>query len=331
MENTPQEKLPQIKLTQKDLQTALKKDQQYKKDSLIITKYENTSNKNPKDKKQKYLLQNTTPLPLYLILNNKFQRDDLCLNNYQNGDSYFGFYQNDKRNSNGLYTYASEKTDSGKFRLTEFYLGSWENDLKKGRGIYLWLKERDKKEKSFSSYKLAVFQAYIGNFKEDKPTKGILLKKRAKDFYIYYGKFGKDGLEKKGKNSFYYCYTLKQMFFGKFKGGKFVNGYVGKFDGEGKLVDIIKYYKKTMYEYEDIPKEEIEVCTKAMTDFYNIIKAKDYFQMVYNEFSKVNETKTLYKAEDSQGKYEEISQCLDGYSKINICDEVKNIVKGEDK
>lgn len=323
MDSKATEKLSPIKFNQKEIQSILNKGQEYKKDSVIVKKYQDDNNA---DKKNKYIVQNNNLFPFYLIVNNKFQRDDLCLNTYSNGDSYFGFYQNDKRNSSGLYTFSSEKTESGKFRLTEYYLGSWENDLKKGKGIYLWLKERDKKEKSFSSYKLAVFQAYIGKFEDDKPKKGILLKKRAKDFYIYYGKFGKDGTEKKGKNSFYYSYTLKQMYFGKFKGEKFVNGYVGKFDEQDKLVDIIKYYKKTMYEYEDIPKEEIDFCTKAMNDFLKVIKAKDYFQIVYDEFNKVNEVKMMYKAEDVQGKYGEICECLNGYNKINICEDIKNSV-----
>ena len=320
------QELSPLKFNIKQIINVLKKKPEFTKDAISIKKFEDNSsdNKNPK-----YLItQKNNTFSFSLIVNDLFQRDDLCINTYANNDSYFGYFKNDKRNQIGFYSFAP--TSSEKFRYSEYYYGSWENDLKHGNGIYLWLKEREKRDKPFTLYKLANFKAYIGSFENDSPKKGVLLKKRAKDFYIYYGKFSKDFTEKHGKNCFYYSFTLKQIYFGKFRSGRFVNGFIGKFDENDKLIDIIKYYRRKIYEYEEIPKEEIDNTSKIMNDFLNVVKSKDYFRMVYDEFSKINELKNLYKGDVESGKevkYEDISENLKGYNKLNICEDIENGVK----
>ena len=318
--------LSPLKFNLKQIISVLKKKPEFTKDTISIKKFQENNSDN---KNQKYLItQKNNTFSFSLIVNNLFQRDDLCINTYANNDSYFGYFKEDKRNQNGFYSFAPQSTE--KFKHSEYYYGSWENDLKNGNGIYLWLKEREKREKPFSSYKLACFKAYIGPFENDSPKKGVLLKKRAKDFYIYYGKFSKDFTEKHGKNCFYYSFSLKQIYFGKFRSGRFVNGFIGKLDENDKLEDMIKYYRRKIYEYENIPKEEIDKNSKIMNDFLNVIKSKDYFRMVYDEFKKISEVKNLYKEDIESGKevkYEDINESLKGYNNLSICEDIEKNVK----
>ena len=86
----------------------------------------------------------------------------------------------------------------------------------------------------FQNYQKANFQAYVGNIDNNNFTKGVLLKKEANNFFIYFGTFSQE-LKKQGKNCFYYCSKLEELFYGDYENDNFKEGYVSKFNDKGEI------------------------------------------------------------------------------------------------
>ena len=78
------------------------------------------------------------------MLNDKFQREGYGLELYNNGDKYFGQYESDLRNDNGIYFFNSVKNEENKNEKIECYLGQWKNNLKDKYGIYIygWMNQK---------------------------------------------------------------------------------------------------------------------------------------------------------------------------------------------
>ena len=187
-----------------------------------------------------FALQNKDPKTPFLgVVNYYFKREGYCLNTYSNGDIYFGYYKNDLRNRQGLYSFKPTKNKNN--ILSQFYYGLWENDLFNGNGIYLWLKEKEDKA-PFSDYDNANFEAFVRNSSEGKFKKGALISKEGKNYYVYYGNFTDDG-KKEGNKCFYYSSNLERLCYGTFENDIFIEGYVGNFDKKGNLNALIIYKK----------------------------------------------------------------------------------------
>jgi hypothetical protein len=225
-------------------------------------------------------------------VNYEFKREGYCINSYLNGDEYFGYYINDLRNKQGLYIY-KPKFEIGNKILRQYYFGLWENDYKEGRGIYLWLNEiRDNKNRNiinnksynpFNNFEKANFYAYIGLLKKNKFTKGTLLKKENDNYFVFHGSL--QNLKKNGKNCFYYSAKLEQILYGTFKDDKFIDGFVGKYDDNGQIKEIIKYKNKTIINKDKfLPNDNIEELSQKLITFRNIIMSKDYFGILYKVF-----------------------------------------------
>ena len=123
------------------------------------------NNNNKKENKNKDNKQKTS---------NEEENEGYCVNRYDNGDAYFGYYANNLRNHHGFYFY--NPINIYDYNLVRCYLGFWRNDLRHGYGIYLWAKET-KGQKFYENFDKSNFKAFIGNFDWDNLNKGTYLSK----------------------------------------------------------------------------------------------------------------------------------------------------------
>jgi hypothetical protein len=217
--------------------------------------------------------------------------------------------------------------------LRQYYFGLWENDIKQGRGIYLWLK--DNKGKGYKLYnpfnnnfEKANFDAYIGLFDQNKFTKGTLLKKQENNYFVFHGYF--NGTKKNGKNCFYYSAKLEQVLYGTFKDDVFIEGFVGKFNDEGELKNLVEYKSKKIVENsgENINKE----IGKKLLTFRNVIMSKDYFGILYNIFKEAinfkNENMNDVDIFNSE-LYLDLMDIMASYNQVSIFKDVEKHLKEE--
>ena len=278
-----------IHYNKKDIFKKLKSNDKYQSGNTIIIRWEDEMNEDT----EMYVMKNKiNNLPFIGVINYEFKREGYCINKYLNGDEYFGYYKNDLRNKQGMYIY-KPKYEMGKIILRQYYFGLWENDIKEGRGIYLWLKEsidnnnrniiNNKSYNPFNNFDKANFSAYVGNFEKNKFTKGTLLKKEEDNYFVFHGYFLNS--KKEGKNCFYYSAKLEEILYGTFKDDKFIEGFIGKFDENGELKNIIKYKNKNIIEKDKVQSSDNiqEISNKILT-FRNVIMSKDYFGILYNIF-----------------------------------------------
>ena len=278
-----------IHYNKNDIIKKLNQNKKYISGNTTIIRWEDDMNTNT----EMYILKNKfNNLPFIGVVNYEFKREGYCINSYLNGDEYFGYYINDLRNKQGLYIY-KPKSEIGNKILRQYYFGLWENDYKEGRGIYLWLNEiRDNKNRNiinnksynpFNNFEKANFYAYIGLLKKNKFTKGTLLKKENDNYFVFHGSL--QNLKKNGKNCFYYSAKLEQILYGAFKDDKFIDGFVGKYDDNGQIKEIIKYKNKTIINKDKfLPNDNIEELSQKLITFRNIIMSKDYFGILYKVF-----------------------------------------------
>ena len=280
-----------IHFNTKDIEKKLNSNKKYQTNNTTIIRWEDEMNPDTK----MYVLKNKfNNLPFIGVVNYDFKREGYCVNKYLNGDEYFGNYSNDLRNRQGIYIY-KPKYETGKIILRQYYFGLWENDLKQGRGIYVWLKEDKNNSKNsynnksynpFNNFDKANFDAYVGNFDKNKFTKGTLLKKEGDNYFVFHGWFLNS--KKNGKNCFYYSAKLEEILYGTFKDDKFIEGFVGKFDDNGDLKNLIKYKNKSIIEKDKFePSDDEKEVAKKILTFRNIIMSQDYFGILYNIFKDV--------------------------------------------
>ena len=277
-----------IHYNKKDIQKKLNSNKKYLTNNTTIIRWEDDMNPDTK----MYVLKNKfNNLPFIGVVNYDFKREGYCVNKYLNGDEYFGNYSNDLRNRQGIYIY-KPKYETGKIILRQYYFGLWENDLKQGRGIYVWLKEDKNNSKNsynnksynpFNNFDKANFDAYVGNFDKNKFTKGTLLKKEGDNYFVFHGWFLNS--KKNGKNCFYYSEKLEEILYWTFKDDKFIEGFVGKFDDNGDLKNLIKYKNKSIIEKDKFePSDDEKEVAKKILTFRNIIMSQDYFGILYDKF-----------------------------------------------
>ena len=277
-----------IHFNTKHIEKKLNSNKKYQTNNTTIIRWEDEMNPDTK----MYVLKNKfNNLPFIGVVNYDFKREGYCVIKYLNGDEYFGNYSNDLRNRQGIYIY-KPKYETGKIILRQYYFGLWENDLKQGRGIYVWLKEDKNNSKNsynnksynpFNNFEKANFDAYVGNFDKNKFTKGTLLKKEGDNYFVFHGWFLNS--KKNGKNCFYYSAKLEEILYGTFKDDKFIEGFVGKFDDNGDLKNLIKYKNKSIIEKDKFePSDDEKEVAKKILTFRNIIMSQDYFGILYDKF-----------------------------------------------
>ena len=256
---------------------------------------------------------------------NEEEKEGYCVNRYDNGDSYFGYYANDLRNQNGFYTYGPIRIDYN-YLLNRYYFGFWKDDLRNGNGIFLWSKDK-RDENFYDSFEKSNFKAYVGIFDSDNLKKGTYLSKEGENYFVYHGTFSENS-KKEGKNCFYYSANLEQLFYGTFHDNEFVSGYIAKFNDEGEIDDIIKYYNKAGKDLEN--NNENDQIKKLMTTFRDCILNEDYFGSIYEVFSRILKFKDEYLFDIdavNSNKQEDFYDICKSYKKITIFHDIEKYVK----
>ncbi len=299
----------------------------FKKDLSTIKRWEEEEGSS-----NMFILQNSpsdTSLPFLGVLNGMFQREGYAVNDYPNGDKYFGYYSEDERNKHGLYAYSPLFDQKKKKLNSEFYFGLWLDDLKDNHGIYLWLSE-DKNTEPFSDFESADFQAYVGNFEADNFTKGTLMTKKNGKYYVYHGNFSKDG-KKEGVGCFYFSAEKEQLLYGKFIEDNFVEGFVGKFDDDGNMTNIIQNYNGNVSSCNSIDENEFKKICQVMFNFRNIIMSKDYFGELYDEFGRVIDFRDTVMTDIdvlNSEQYIDIMKATIAYNKCTIFKDIEKVIEG---
>ena len=325
----------EIKYNKEEIIEKINSTGKYESGETTIIKWEDDMNTDT----EMYIVKNNfNKKPFIGVVNYEFKREGYCINNYENGDEYFGYYSNDLRNKQGLYIY-KPKPIINKFITRQYYFGLWENDKKNGRGVYLWLKDNNTNITNINSNKLynpfndfdnSNFHAYVGEFENDNFTKGTLLKKEGDDYFVFHGQLDSKNLKKNGKDCFYFSAKLEQIFFGTFRNDIFIEGYIGKFNDNGKLENVAKFQNKKIIESEKLNKtENIKNITKKMEMFRNVIMSKDYFGDLYNIFKNIidfkNENMNDINLFNSD-KYLDLMEIAASYNQVSIFKDIeKNI------
>ena len=264
-----------------------------------------------------YITEMTKNNSLFIgVLNDKFKREGYGLNNFENGDKYFGYYEDDQRSKNGIYFWNPEI--KGKNTVSECYFGNWKNNKKEKSGIYLWLTEPT----NSNSFDEANFEAFVGEFEDDMYKKGTYLIKEGDEYYLYHGRFDRAG-RKSDDSAYFYSSKNDRLLHGRISRDVFRNGYIyvfdsnsgtvkdmayATFDKEGNLID--STYKTNLLK-EDREKEE-----KSMSHFRNIILSVDYFGYIYSKF------KDIYSFIDNEIDSADVFEDKDKLAKINkLCND----------
>ena len=321
-------KKDQIKYAKQAIIEKIKETGKYESGDTTIIKWEDDMNFDT----EMYIVKNKfKKMPFIGVVNYEFKREGYCINNYQNGDEYFGYYSNDLRNKQGLYIYKPRLINS-KTILRQYYFGLWENDKKNGRGIYLWLKDNNinnnnKSYNPFNNFDNANFHAYVGEIEYDNFTKGTLLKKEGDNYFVYHGQLNSKNLKKEGKECFYYSAKLEESFFGTYKNDKFTEGYIGKFNENGELKYIAKFQNNKIIEEDKLNKfDNIKNIIKKMQNFRNIIMSKDYFGDLYNIFKNIINFKNQNMNDINifnSDKYLDLMDIAASYNQVSIYKEIE--------
>ena len=272
-------------------------------------------------------------------LNGKYQREGYGLEIYNNGDKYFGQFESDSRSENGIYYYApvkNEENENLENIQTECYLGQWSNNLKNRSGIYIWM---DQPENNYE-YDNANFDAYLGEFDEDRYLRGTYISKLNNDYYIYHGNFSKDG-KKNDNNAFFFSSKWNKIFHGKIINDSLVNGYLGFFDEEGEIVTEVVYCKfnedgsiNNIIEQKQLEEEEVEEEKKNIANFRSVALEGDYFEKIFNRFIKIkikiDKLEDMTRILQNKDNISEIDKILNKYRKKNIYFDLEENFYGRD-
>ena len=268
------------------------------------------------------------------ILNKDLDRDGYGIHKFENGDKYFGYFKDDKRNFNGIYFYPSEEKN-GRI-IQEMYFGYWKDNLKEKNGIYLWLDEPSlEKNKNFENANL---EAYIGDFVDGHYNIGTFLQKTGEDYYLYHGKFTKDG-KKNDENGFFYSAKFDRLFHGKIENDIFIKGYVTYFNPEEGTIDNIVYVNfdnnlkvSNIILDKDLQQKEKENESKLCSRFRDVILGIDYFGELYKKIKDVikyvNDNMNDSNIYFNEEKYPSMINILSSYTRNNIDNDIKSKVLG---
>ena len=318
-----------IYLDKEKINESISASGEYKTENTRITKWSG------KDHSDNYLLSvSIKGISFMGVLNNLLQRNGYGLHKFANGDKYFGYYRDDKRNFNGIYYWP--KVEKNERVIQEMYYGFWKDNFIEDNGMYIWLDEpKEEKNKNFDNTNL---EAYVGDFVKGNYNLGTFLQKTGDDYYLYHGKFTQEG-KKNDENGFFYSAKLDRLFHGKIENDIFIKGYVCYFNPDEGTIENISYVNfdqnlkvSNIILDKDLQKNEKENESKLCSRFRDVILGIDYFGELYNKVK--NLTKfidenmndiDIYKNEE---KYPLMINLAVAYSKNNINTDIKNKVFG---
>lgn len=294
----------------------ISKSGQFQNDNIYIKQLEG------EDSPEKYLSQMTLNNSKYIgPLNDSFQREGYGINISENGDKYFGCFENDKRTKTGVYFFAPEEKDNVIY--TECYQGEWNDNVKEKSGIYIWLEQTNENE----TVKVD-FDSFVGEIENDIYKRGTFLSKIGSDYYVYHGDFDREG-KKNCEDAFFYSSKSDNLLHGKVSNDIFLSGYISFFDSntnsikdlvyatfdkEGKIVNVVNK--------EDLEKDEIEKEEKLMSLFRTTVFEVNYFGNIFTNYQNikyyVDEYVSSFPIFEQKEELQKIIDYLDGYKSINI-------------
>ncbi len=314
-----------LELDKDIINNEIKKKKKYSNKNILIIKWESDMLIDT------YIAQIKKPNFSFLgILNGKFEREGFGINKFENGDLYFGYFENDQRNRHGIYFYSP--TIKNKIIHEECYYGFWSNNHKNSHGIYLWIDE----EENNNNFDNANFDCFIGNVKDNHYGRGCYLSKIEDNYYLYYGNFDEDGT-KNDNNALFYSSSDK-LIKGKIVNDNFIEGYVSFFDSEtGNMINFVycKFdndgsiiFLKKDSEFGN--NKEIEKIKQEMFLFRDVILEIDYFGDIYQKYKDikkfVNENmNSVRRFNDREKITEMIELCVD-YNSLDIYSKIEKIV-----
>ena len=265
-------------------------------------------------------------------LNENFQRDGYGLEVFKNGDKFLGQFDSDIRNEKGVYYFSPIKNEENENSVniqSECYLGEWKNNLKDKNGIYIWLDQQENKYE----YNNTNFDAYIGEFEEDKYIRGTYLTKLNNEYTLYHGNFSKEG-KKNDNNGYFFSSKWNKMFHGKFVDDALENGYLCSFDEEGENVTEIIFCKfnedgsvNDVIEENQLNQEDVEKEKKYIAFFRSIIFEGDYFGKIYSIFykikNKIDSLEDMIRILEDEENIVEMNKILNKYNKKNLYKEIE--------
>ena len=268
------------------------------------------------------ILQTKNGLSFLGVINGNFEREGFGFNTYKNGDIYFGYFSEDKRNKHGIYYYKPKIENN--FISSEYSYGLSNDHFRNEYGVYLWLKE-NKNISPFSDFESAKFTAYVGKIDQDIFIKGTLLIKNENDSFIYHGNFNKDG-KKEGDLCFFYSFKKNMLFYGSFQNDKFISGHFITFNAEGNIINLCKCNQGRILNRNE-KNQEVE---QISINFRESIISKDYFRNIYEVFEQAIKFKdnNMNNVEIFNSDYYiDIINAAVGYNKISIFRNIENKLK----
>ena len=314
-----------IKLDKKEINAAIEKNGKYENEKTLIRKWEG-------DDSDSYIAQITNNKLTFIgILNGKFEREGYGLNNFSNGDQYFGYYENNQRNRHGIYFFSPTRRNG--MIHEELYYGYWKDNQKDNHGLYLWM---DEPENNYDFSK-SNFDVYIGDLKEDRYTKGTYLTKKNDEYYLYYGLFDESG-RKTDKNAMFYS-SSDRLIKGEIVSDNFIEGYVAFFNSETGLLSSFNYCKFgsdgtviNLKQEKDLVEEigNVDKIKNEMILFRNVILEEDYFTDIYERYKQIRgfikEHMNSIEVLDDKEKFPEIIKLCVGYNSLNLYAEIEKKV-----
>lgn len=214
---------------------------------------------------------------------------------------------------------------------SEMYYGFWNNNKRDKNGMYIWIDEPLGNEQ----FEPANFDTYVGLIENDTFKRGTYLSKNGDDYYLYHGNFDNE-LKKTDDNAFYYSSKYDRLLHGRIKKDVFDGGYVAFFNPEsGALQDIIhvtmgkdgnviqvKLRDELIKTDKDLAKEE-----KLITTFRNVILEEDYFGDIFAKYKEIrNFLNTQMSSIDIYQDKEGLADIMDiceGYNINNIYNDIE--------
>lgn len=220
-------------------------------------------------------------------VNLNFERSEIGIYQYQNGDIYFGHWNRNIKDGLGIFYSKSPFRDEQKKIFYNFYIGNWQYNTKHGNGIYLrilmnpdldnrnnnkndldnsiesqeasdvsnFLDLTNKKEIIISNKfvinpnEIEKFEIFCGLFKEDEYQLGLnYFISENNEECVYYGRMN-DNYEKEDDDGLMITRHNKFIYKGKFSNNKFISGYVFNVNDETNKMFYVEYEDGEIVEF----------------------------------------------------------------------------------
>ena len=290
----------------------IKKNGSYKEENCLFELYKGYHPENfeeEDDDLPKYLVYIKSEECIYLgVLSNKLRKELHGYSLFNNGDEYFGQWNNDKKEGFGIYYF--KENEKEEVNIKHIYIGEFKNNMKYGQGLYFKIKqfedtgkkEKEKDKENLNNINKPIdFTFAIGKFEKDIFREGIIYNLEGDKRQIYKGKMNEKE-EKADENAEIYE-NNNQIFNGAVRDNIMIKGRIIVLKEDEKE---IKKEEAYYFERKDdkIANEEIDFDYRKgeEKDEELIKKMKDMFEIYDCKKLKELYLKTMEFREKIRGK-----------------------------